>query len=52
METNEYKYPTNRLTQNPDFWYGTKINGEVNVIKGTNIYWKIESEMFVFWLKE
>ena len=52
LHTNEFKYPMNKLNQSTVFWYGTKTNGETNIIEGTNILWKIESEMFVFWLKE
>lgn len=50
--TDEFKCPMNRLNTCPDFWYGTKTNGEVNQIEGTNIYWKIENEMFSFWITE
>ena len=46
LGTGEYKYPMTKLNKAPLFWYGTKTNGEVNRIKGTNICWKIESEMF------
>lgn len=52
LGTEQFKYPMSRLNQSPLFWYGTKINGEVNEIEGTNICWKIESEMFVFWIVE
>ena len=52
LYTNEFKYPMDKLNQSPMFWYGTKTNGEINKIHGTNISWKIENEMFVFWLEE
>ena len=51
LHTQEFKYPMDKLNQNPIFWIGTKTNGEINQIEGTNIFWKIEKEMFVFWLE-
>ena len=49
--TEEFKYPMSMLNQHEYFWTGTKTNGETNKIEGTNISWKIEKEMFVFWLE-
>ena len=40
-----------KLNDSEIFWTGTKINGETNNIKGTNIFWKVQNDMFVFWLK-
>ncbi len=51
LHTQEFKYPMNKLNQSDIFWLGTKTNGEINKIEGTNISWKIEKEMFVFWLE-
>lgn len=51
LHTEEFKYPMDKLNQNPMFWYGTKINGETNKVEGSNIFWKIEKEMFVFWFE-
>lgn len=52
FHTGEIKFPMKKLNQTPAFWYGTNTSGETNNIKGTNIFWKIEDDMFVFWLKE
>ena len=52
LHTGEIKCQMAKLNQTEMFWYGTNITGETNHIEGTNIYWKIEDEMFVFWLKE
>lgn len=52
LHTGEFKYPMEKLNQSDIFWFGTKKNGEKNNIKGTNIFWKIQNEMFVFWLKQ
>ena len=41
-----------KLNQTTEFWYGTDTTGGTNHIKGTNIFWKIEDDMFVFWLNE
>ena len=51
LHTQEFKYPMDKLNQSSIFWLGTKTNGEINKIEGTNISWKIEKEMFVFWLE-
>lgn len=51
LHTQEFKYPMDKLNQNLMFWYGTKTNGETNKIEGTNILWRIEKEMFVFWFE-
>ena len=51
LHTNEFKYPMDKLNQSSVFWYGTKTHGETNKIYGTNIFWRIESEMFIFWLE-
>ena len=51
FHTQEFKYPMDKLNQSSIFWLGTKTNGEINKIEGTNISWKIEKEMFVFWLE-
>lgn len=52
LHTNEFKFPMEKLNQSDLFFDGTKTNGEVNHIKGTNIFWKIELEMFVFWTEK
>ncbi len=51
LHTGEFKYPLDKLSGYPEFWYGTKTNGETNNVKGTNIFWKIQNNMFVFWLE-
>ena len=51
LHTGEFKYPIDKLNNDPVFWYGTKTNGEINNIKGTNIFWKVQNNMFVFWLE-
>ena len=51
LHTQEFKYSMDKLNQSSIFWLGTKTNGEINKIEGTNISWKIENEMFVFWLE-
>ena len=51
LHTQEFKYPMDKLNQSDIFWYGTKTNGEINKIEGTNIFWKIQDKMFVFWLE-
>ena len=51
LHTGEFKYPMDKLNNDPVFWYGTKTNGEINNIKGTNIFWKVQNNMFVFWLE-
>ena len=50
--TAQFKCPMKRFSSNPFFWRGTKTNGETNTVEGTNICWKVESDMFVFWIKE
>ena len=51
LHTGEFKYPMEKLNASEIFWADTKINGETNNIKGTNIFWKVQNDMFVFWLK-
>ena len=51
FHTQEFKYPMAKLNQSSTFWFETKTNGEINKIEGTNICWKIENELFVFWLE-
>lgn len=51
LHTGEFKYPLNKLNNHSQFWYGTKTNGDSNNIKGTNIFWRIQNDMFVFWLE-
>ena len=52
LATGEIKFPMSKLNQNKMFWYGTNTTGETNQIEGTNIFWKIQDDMFVFWLEE
>ena len=52
LHTGEIKFPMKYLNQSDLFWYGTNTTGETNQIEGTNIFWKIQDEMFVFWLEE
>lgn len=52
LHTGEIKFPMSKLNQTDLFWFGTDIRGGTNNIEGTNIYWKIKEEMFVFWLRE
>ena len=49
LHTKAFKCQISKFNQSELFWYGTKTNGEVNHIIGTNIFWKIESKMFIFW---
>ena len=51
LHTGEFKFPLNKLNNHSQFWYGTKTNGDSNNIKGTNIFWRIQNDMFVFWLE-
>ena len=51
LHTGEFKYPLNKLNNHSQFWYGTKTNGDSNNIKGTNIFWRIQNDMFVFGLE-
>lgn len=43
-----FEYPINRITSKSSFWYYNNKNGEINWIKGTNIYWKVENGLFIF----
>ena len=51
LHTGEFKYPMEKLNHSDLFWIDTKINGETNNVRGTNIFWKVQNDMFVFWVK-
>jgi len=48
VDTKQFKTPMKNIKRDAWLWHGKKTNGETNEVKGTNIYWKIENEMFVF----
>ncbi|MBE5812724.1 MAG: hypothetical protein E7314_03630 [Clostridiales bacterium] len=52
LNTGEIKFPMKELNPYEAFWYGTNITGGTNQIEGTNIFWKIQDDMFVFWLEK
>ena len=51
LHTGEFKYPLEKLNNTKMFWNNAKINGKTNNIRGTNIFWKNQNDMFVFWLE-
>lgn len=52
LNTGEFKCSMSLLNTSEIFWSGTKTNGEVNKIAGTNLRWKIEDNKFVFWAEQ